>query len=389
MEKVMTQIEPGRTGGFDRSLAASDDAAPGGQDMEGIHSLPLPAARAALGPRESYLADTDILPSTAALTEFIQQLPKTETHLHLEGAIPYELLHAHDPQRCPASPPFRERGYRYPTFAEFERQLIDLALPWLTSAERYHETAKSIFAGHVAQNVKYVEISFHLPVVQFINVPGPEIVAAIKSAAPAGLEVCVFAGMLRSDLAGPLRPIIDQLDRWDELIGVDLHGSEQMPTEPDTAKVWSRLRAAGKVTKCHAGEFDGAERVREAIEQLGVRRIQHGVRAIEDPAVLELAIERDVTFDICPISNVGLKVVPDMAAHPLRRLCETGIHCTVSTDDPLLFGNTLSEEYLALAHGLGFSRRELARLARNGFEVALPHAGQMKPWLDRLDAIIG
>jgi adenosine deaminase len=337
----------------------------------------------------SRLANTDILPSTATLTEFIQQLPKTETHLHLEGAVPYELLHAHDPLRWPASPPFRERGYRYPTFSEFERQLLDLALPWLTSAERYHETAKSIFAGHVAQNVKYVEISFHLPMVQFINAPGPEIVAAIKSAAPAGLEVRVFAGMLRSDLAGPLRPIIDQLDRWDDLTGVDLHGSEQMPTEPDTAKVWSRLRAAGKVTKCHAGEFDGAARVREAIEQLGVTRIQHGVRAIEDPAVLELAIERDVTFDICPISNVGLKVVPNMPAHPLRRLCETGIRCTVSTDDPLLFGNTLSEEYLALAHDLGFSRRELARLARNGFEVALLCGSQVKPWLDRLDAIIG
>jgi adenosine deaminase len=71
--------------------------------------------------------------------------------------------------------------------------------------------------------------------------------------------------MLRSDLAGPLRSIIE-LDRWDDLIGVDLHGSEQRPTEPDTAQVWSRLRVAGKVTKCHAGEFDGAERVREAIE---------------------------------------------------------------------------------------------------------------------------
>jgi hypothetical protein len=192
MEQVMTQIERGRIGGFDRRVAASDDAGPGGQDMEGIHSLPLPAARAALGSCESRLADTNILPSAATVTEFIQQSPKTETYLHIERAISYELLRAHDPQRCPASPPFRERGYRYPTFAEFERQLLDLALPWLTSAERYHETAKSIFAGHVAQNVKYVEISFHLPVVQFINVPGLEIVAAIKSAAPAGLEVRVL-----------------------------------------------------------------------------------------------------------------------------------------------------------------------------------------------------
>lgn len=325
----------------------------------------------------------------SSLAAFVQSLPKTETHLHIEGAMPYEMLREWRPEAYPEFPAFRERGYRYPNFPDFEQRLLDNALPWFTSAERYHEAAKVIFAKHVAQNVKYVETSFHLPITGFINVPGQEIVAAIRSAAPKELEVRVFAGMLRSDISGPLRLTIDQLHRWKDLAGTDLHGVESMRTEPDTAAVWSKLRAEGKVTKCHAGEFDGAHRVREAIEELGVARVQHGVRAVEDPAVMKLAIDCDVTFDVCPISNIGLKVFSDMANHSLRRLSEAGIRCTISTDDPLCFANSLNEEYLAIAHGLGFTRKELARFARNGFEIASLTPAQKQPWLRELDATIG
>ena len=321
------------------------------------------------------------------MRDFIQSLPKTETHLHLEGALPYELLMAWRPDRWRSDPAFRARSYRYATFPEFERILLDHALPWFTSAERYHQAARLIFAKHLAQNVRYVETSFHLPVTGFIKVPGPEIVAAIRTAAPAGLEVRVFAGMLRSDMGGELRPTIDQLHTWDGLAGVDLHGYEQMPTEPGTAEVWKRLRGAGKITKCHAGEFDGAARVREAIEVLGVKRIQHGVRAIEDPAVVRLAVERGVAFDVCPISNVGLKVVPSMAEHPIRRLMEAGVRCTVSTDDPLCFANSITEEYEALAHDLKFTHAELAQVARNGWEVADVSPATRKAAVDLIAAL--
>jgi adenosine deaminase len=303
--------------------------------------------------------------------EFIRALPKTETHLHAEGALPYQLLTAWQPERWPPNPTFRAPGYKYASFPDFERILLDHLLPWFTSAERYHEAMKIVFAGHFAQNVRYVETSFHLPVTQFIGVPGPEIIAAIKAAAPPGLTVKVFAGMLRGDYDGPLRGTIDDLDNWDGLDGVDLHGHELTPTEPWTAKIWARIRAAGKVTKCHAGEFDGAARVREAIEILGVTRVEHGVRAIEDPAVVRLAAERGVTFDTCPLSNVALQVVPSLRAHPLRLLMQAGLRCTVSTDDPLCFANTVVGEYEALATESDFTRAELAQVARNGWEVAL------------------
>ncbi len=301
---------------------------------------------------------------------FIQALPKTETHLHIEGALPYELLRTLDPAAYGADPEFRRRSHRYPSFPDFEQTLLRHALPWFTSAERYHEAASAIFAGHLRQNVRYVETSFHLHVTEFIHVPGPVIIDAILSAAPKGLEVRVFAGMLRDAYDGPLRPVIDDLVNWGSLSGIDLHGYERMPTEPWAFGVWERARRAGKVTKCHAGEFDGAARVREAIQQLGVRRVQHGVRAIEDPAVVELAAREGATFDICPISNVGLQVVPDIASHPIRRLMEAGVNCTISTDDPLCFGNTLTEEYAALAGEAHFTRAELSRVARNGWAVA-------------------
>ncbi len=322
------------------------------------------------------------------MRDFIQALPKTETHLHIEGALPYELLTRWDPQQWPPDPLFRARSYRYATFPDFERILLDHALPWFTSAERYHEAAKVIFAKHVAQNVRYVETSFHLPVTEFIKVPGPEIIAAIRAAAPAGLEVRVFAGMLRTDLGGSLRSTIEQVHAWDALAGVDLHGFEQQATHPDTAAVWARIRAAGKVTKCHAGEFDGAARVREAIEALGVTRVQHGVRAVEDPAVVKLAAERGVTFDVCPLSNVGLKVVPAMQDHPIRRLMAAGVRCTVSTDDPLCFANSLNEEYEALARDLSFTRAELAQVARNGWAVASVPANARQAMLAEIDRLV-
>ena len=322
------------------------------------------------------------------MRDFIQALPKTETHLHIEGALPYELLTSRDPEQWPPDPVFRSRAYRYSTFPDFERILLDHALPWFTSAEKYHEAARVIFAKHVAQNVRYVETSFHLPVTQFVKIPGREIIRAIRSAAPQGLEVRIFAGMLRSDLGGDLRSTIDELHTWDELTGVDLHGYEQMETHPDTAAVWKRLRAEGKITKCHAGEFDGPARVREAIEVLGVTRIQHGVRAIEDLSVVKLAVERDVTFDICPLSNVGLKVVPSMKDHPIRRLMAAGVRCTVSTDDPLCFANSLTDEYDALISDLTFNRADIAQVARSGWEVADVPVETRKAMIDEIGRLV-
>src|SRR5690554_4821120 len=113
------------------------------------------------------------------IADFIQRLPKTETHLHLEGALPFELLRKLDPERFGEDPAFWDPDFRYDSFAHFEETLIAHALQWYTSAERYREAAEVVFRGLHAQNVRYVETSFHLGILEFLDdVSGPEIVSA-------------------------------------------------------------------------------------------------------------------------------------------------------------------------------------------------------------------
>lgn len=319
------------------------------------------------------------------LRDFIGQLPKTETHLHIEGALPLELLRTVAPDRFRDGPPaWWAPDFRYPDFPTFETGLLENAALWFTSPARYHEAARVIFQTLAEQNVRYVETSFHLPITQFIHADGRDILDAIRTAAPDGMTVRVFAAMRRIDYTEALAPVIDSLHTWEHLAGVDLHGVESWPLEPWTAPVWRRVANAGKLAKAHAGELTGAERVREVVEQLGVRRVEHGVRAIEDPAVVDLLLERDVTCDTCPISNVKLGIVPSLAEHPLPRLLGAGVRCTVSTDDPFCFGNTLTDEYVAMA-GMGLSRADLVTVARNGFEVALLDEGIKQRYLRELE----
>src|SRR5690625_3248647 len=236
-----------------------------------------------------YPSDWDFAP----IAEFADRLPKVETHLHLEGALPYRMLQELEPERFPKTPSFWKEDFRHESFEAFDRTLLDHATAWFTPVERYREAAKAVFEELKTQNVRYVETSFHLGILEFLrDATGPEIISAFKSAIPEGMEVRIFAGITRDLYQSEMREIIDDLHRWEELDGMDLHGRETLPMEDWKREVWQRNRDAGKVTKAHAGEFGGAENVRYVIEELGVKRVQHGVRAVEDPAVLELAREK-------------------------------------------------------------------------------------------------
>ncbi len=306
------------------------------------------------------------------LSVFIHRLPKTETHLHIEGALPWELLHALDSKRFSAPPASWEDDFRFTSFAHFEEELLRMALPFFTSVERYAQAAGVVLRRlFEEENVRYLETSFASGAIEFSKLDGQAVARAIKAAAPEGMEVRVFMGIHHNGYHGGSRSFIEASLEWPELDGIDLHGPETIPLEPWTADFWSRARAAGKMTKAHAGEFDGPDFVERVLGELGVKRIQHGVRAAESPALLERMASEGVVCDVCPISNVKLGVVPGFGAHPLPAMLQAGVRCTVSTDDPLSFGNRLHEEYLMLARIHGFTVSDLAGLAANGFEVAL------------------
>ena len=309
---------------------------------------------------------------TKELAEFVKAIPKTETHLHLEGACPFEMVQRAQPGRFKGNPPMWDDAFRYKSFDEFMEMYDEFCGTVFTSAEAYHECASKMFAKCAEQNVRYVETSFHIGALAAGTMTGPELIDAVKSAAPSGMEVHVFMGMCHNDYEGLKKDIIEDSMGWENLYGIDLHGPEYWPLEEWTADVWARAGAAGKKLKAHAGEFMPASFVKRCITELGVKRIQHGVRSIEDEEVVDLILRENVVLDVCPISNLKLAVegIPKMSAHPIRRLFDRGVVCTINSDDPFMFGNTLSEEYYALYSDLGFSKAELLKVARTGFELA-------------------
>ncbi len=319
-----------------------------------------------------------------ALRAFIDALPKTETHLHLEGALPFELLQQVRPDftEPPAS---WASDFKFRDFAHFETELLDMAFSWFTSPERYHEAAKMIFAGHLAQNVRYVETSFASGVIEFGGLKGPEVLDAIRSAVPVGLEVRIFLGIHHNGAGSTMMPILQDALTWPGLDGVDLHGTEDFPLESWTAPYWADARAAGKYTKAHAGEFMGADFVRRILDELQPRRIEHGIRSVEDPNLVRHLAEQGIGLDMCPISNHKLVPGVTLETHPIRRLFDAGVKVTISADDPISFGNRVNDDYEALGTRGGFSREELVQLARHGFELALVDDGLRSTWLAELN----
>ena len=164
--------------------------------------------------------------------ELIRALPKPETHLHIEGALPWHFLNQKDPYRFGKEPFFRNNSFRYDSFSHFESILIEHALEIFKSAEDYYHVASSIFKNLKSQNVRYVETSFHAGMIEFLRIPGKEILEAICSASPDELEVRVFMGMSRNAYTEYLSPELEQtIEKWGNLAGIDLHGPEELPLE--------------------------------------------------------------------------------------------------------------------------------------------------------------
>lgn len=307
------------------------------------------------------------------LETLFKTLPKTETHLHIEGACPIQLLRKLDPERYASPPPFWADEYRYESFNQFMDLYVQYCSQFFVSAQRYHDAAKIILQTCVDQGCRYVETSFHLPTLLYIEDNGRSVIDAIRSAAPEGLELRLFAGMCHNDYVDAGKDLIDESLTWEGLDGIDLHGPEDLPLEPWTAEVWQAARDAGKYTKGHAGEFMGSDFVDQVLDELKAERIQHGVRSVENPETVKRLREQNVALDVCPISNLKLAVkgVSSMSAHPIRQLFDSGVTVTINSDDPFFFGNRLVEEYIALHQDLDFTLPELAQIADNGFRIAL------------------
>jgi adenosine deaminase len=304
------------------------------------------------------------------ITEFIQSLPKAELHLHLEGAMPWNMVQACAAEPLPDFPPWWVDNFQFENFEHFLKPFY-LCLNTLTGIDRYYLAAEGLFKNLVAQNVRYVEISFSARHAISRGLPLVEVVTAIKQAAPVGLTVCVFCGLNRTTSHVFEGDGIDKIFNTPNLDGMDLHGDESACGPALFADIFAQAKQKGLMTKAHAGESAGPQSIKDALDLLQVTRIEHGVTAIQDEELMSRLVYERITLDMCPLSNVKLRVVPDISAHPIHQFHQRGINVTVSTDDPTIFGCSLTDELRSLVDNLHFSLIDLAQLQINAFQVAL------------------
>ena len=182
-----------------------------------------------------------------------------------------------------------------------------------------------------------------------------------------------------------LEQAMGHLDRID---GVGLDSSELGHPPAGFARVFRRCRELGLRAVAHAGEEGPAAYVSEALDQLQVERIDHGVRAPDDPALVARLARAGTALTVCPLSNLKLRVFPCLAEHNLKLMLDAGLRVTVNSDDPAYFGGYIAQNFLEVAQALELSRTDLAILARNSLEASFVTPAERAPWLARLEAML-
>lgn len=305
--------------------------------------------------------------------DWLQRLPKAEYHLHIEGAIPWSMVVGSAGDPLPPHPAWLEPDHRFDDFNDFRQVMQTSRSRVIQTVAGYHRVAHAHFQQLVANNVRYVEPSIHTVVAYQLGASLEAVADAILTAAPPNLTVRLYAGFPRNDYshdADFMRTMVPQALGCPLIEGIDIHGDERHSTIDQFVAVYAEARRRGLGTKAHAGEMRGAASINEVLDKLHPQRIQHGVTALEDEALVERLAADGVRLDMAPISNLKLRVIPTMAAHPIGTYYDAGISVTINTDDPAVFNCTLTDELVALVEHEVLTLPELAEIQRQAFRDA-------------------
>lgn len=299
----------------------------------------------------------------------LRSLAKAELHLHLEGAAEPETL-------CECSPGLTleeaRARMRFENFDEFLQ-----AFKWvhtrLRRPEHFALVLKRLLERLAGEGVRYAEINVSAGVILWRGLPLDEFFTAVAEEAERGpLPVRFIFDAVRQFGRAHVEAVAEAAVRWKGrgVAGFGIGGDETRGPARLFRDVFDFVRARGLAAVPHGGETAGPESVREALE-CGARRIGHGIRAVEDAALLAELRRRDVALEVCITSNVRTGAVRTLAEHPVRRLFEAGVPIVLNTDDPALFATTLVREYELARDVFGFTEEELQQVARNSFRYAL------------------
>lgn len=317
--------------------------------------------------------------------------------MHIEGTLEPEMMlrlaERNGVKLRFQSPEALHAAYRFRNLQEF----LDLYYEGtgvLRERRDFYELTWAYLEKARRQNVLHAEIFFdpqaHLRRgIRFADVLGGIDGAARDAEARLGVSSKLILCFLRDLDAADAMAVLDEAIAYkDRIAGVGLDSAEVGHPPAKFQEVFARARKEGFLTVAHAGEEGPAAYVREALDLLHVSRIDHGNRSLDDAALVERLAKERVPLTVCPLSNLRLKVVGDLARHPLRRMLEKGLFVTVNSDDPAYFGGYVNENYAAIQQALGLTREELVVLARNSFEAAFLEPERKRALIARLDAYL-
>jgi adenosine deaminase len=323
-----------------------------------------------------------------SIDRFLLRLPKVELHVHLEGsmrpAVLLELARRNGIELPAQDESGLKRWFRFTNFEHFVQVYLACSRA-LRRPEDFQLLALDVLAEQAYQNVVYTEAHFTISTHLANGANGEEVLAALAEAIAEGERRYGVTLRLIPDIVRNVG--VEPADRTLEwalagrklgvVAALGLSGSERLyPNEP-FREHFAAAKREGLHRVAHAGEHAGPESIRSVLQVCDAERIGHGVRAVEDPALVEELRAAQIPLEVCPASNVCLGVVPDLASHPFDRLYRAGVALSVSSDDPAFFNTNLTREYLHLHQTFGYTAAQMAGLSLTAVRQAfLPEAGR-------------
>jgi len=327
----------------------------------------------------------------------IRRLPKCELHIHIEGSLEPELMFALA-RRNNIELPYQSvdavrQAYRFSSLQDF-LDIYYQGMSVLITEQDFYDLAFAYLQRARGDNVRHVEMFFDPQGHTSRGVAFSTVVAGLHRAiadAPQklGVKASLIMCFLRHlDEADAERTLDSALAFRDKIVGVGLDSSEQGHPPSKFKHVFARARDAGFFVTAHAGEEGPPSYVWEALDVLGVKRIDHGNRSLEDTALVGRLARERMALTVCPLSNLRLQVIHDLTGHPLRRMLDKGLVVNVNSDDPAYFGGYVNDNYRAVTKALHLTRDEIAAVVRNGIQASLMTAADKDKTLSEVDRVL-
>jgi adenosine deaminase len=321
------------------------------------------------------------------MISFIQEIPKAELHIHIEGSIEPDMMltigHRNNIQLPYKDEKAARAAYQFQNLQSFLDIYYNSAQVLQTEQDFYDITWAYLQRCHT-QNVMHVEPFFDPQTHTDRGIAFQTVINGVRRALKdgqdrLGISSHLIMCFLRHLSAAQAMDTLEQaLPYKEDIIAVGLDSSESGYPPANFQKVFEIARRNGFLTVAHAGEEGPPEYIWQALDLLKVKRIDHGVRCAEDRTLVDRLIREQIPLTVCPLSNTKLRVFDRMVDHNILTLLDLGLKVTVNSDDPAYFGGYINENYIALYNELQMDRIQAARLARNSFEASFAESERKK-----------